>query len=113
MKFKWIEAKLGTYKLVDINDPRPAVEMPSKFKEAVGKKTTTTPFNPSWKKYEKGMWSGDKETSIAQTDKFLDERDHAVKTDPRAKRWEAGRKQEWAKNKRYWAKDMVHKGVLE
>ena len=113
MKYKWVEVRPGTYRLVDKSDPRPAVKMPSKFKDAIGKQARKMPFNPSWKKHEEGMWSGNKETSMKQTDKFLDEREHAMKTDHQAKRWEEGRKQEWAKNKKYWARDMVHKGILE
>lgn len=110
MKYKWVQSSPGCYKLVDKDDPRPEVKLKSALTNGSG--SPYLKFNPSWKKYEDGMWSGDKKTSMDRTDKFLAEREHALKTDSRAKNWEEGRKKEWARNKPYWVKDMQRKGEL-
>lgn len=105
MKFKWIMASPGNYKLVDDSDERPAVKLPSK--------TIGVPhigFTPSWKKYEEGMKHQDSKNQVDYTDKFMAERDHAIKTDPRAKRWEEGRKKEWANAKPEWVKKLNNAG---
>ena len=66
-------------------------------------KAPTLKYTPSWKKHEQDIFSG-KENSDEKMDKFLAERDHAIKTDSKARKWEKGRKMQLAKNKPIWAK---------
>ena len=80
--------------------------------ENSSKKNIFTPFAPSWRKYESGMWGEDNKTAQSQADKFLTEREHEIKTDPRAARWEKSRKERWAKDKPAWVKMKQKKGEL-
>lgn len=66
-----------------------------------------TTFDPTWKKYEPGVHSEDTKTQIEETDKFLAERDHELKTNPAAKRWEESRKKEWDRNKPHATKERL------
>jgi len=104
---KWVELSPGRYKLVEDDDSRPAV----KLKSRIG--TPNVKFNPSWGKYEQNYWTPDPDVNSSNdlTDKFLDEREHQLKVNPKAKRWEEGRKKEWARNKPYWVKQQREKGV--
>jgi hypothetical protein len=74
-------------------------------------KTFTVAFSPSWKKYEEGMHSDNKKLSIDSSEKFEMERAHAVKTDPKARSWEEGRKQSWQKDKPYYVKKVQEAGI--
>lgn len=103
---KWILVRDGTYKYVEDTDPRPRVSLPSK-----GIAGFFTKFSPSWGKYEKDMWNTDVKHSREASDKFALEREHAMKSDARAARWEQGRKAAWAKDKPLWAK-KVAKGEI-
>lgn len=103
MAMKWILVRDGTYKYVEDSDPRPRVSLPSKgFSSSI-----FTKFIPSWGKYEKDMWNTNDKISRRASDMFALERDHAIKTDPKAKRWEEGRKASWAKDKPLWAKKQA------
>jgi len=68
-------------------------------------------FTPSWKKYEEAMRHPDSKRQGVATDKFIAEREHAVKTDSEARRWEEGRKKELARNKPQWIKEQQEKEV--
>lgn len=105
---KWVEIRSGKYRLVEDDDERPAVKLKSKPFGAPRVK-----FTPSWKKYEQNYWTPDPDAKSSNdlTDKFLDEREHQLKVDPKSKRWEEGRKKEWAKNKPYWVKKQREAGV--
>lgn len=98
---KWIKVNDGTFKFVSDDDPRPSVTLPNKKIGTIFQK-----FIPSWGKYEADMWNTDKNRSREAADKFDMERAHEIKTDPRAARWEAGRKAAWAKDKPLWAKQQ-------
>jgi hypothetical protein len=98
---KWVLHSPGSYRLVDDSDERPAVKLPSR-KFGV----PSTRFNPSWKKYEEGMKHQDSKTQVESGDKFMDERDHAMKTDPQAKRWEDSRKASLARDKPQWIREQ-------
>ena len=106
---KWVQVRDGSYKYVNDNDPRPSVEL---HKRQIG--DTYVKFTPSWKKYEQNYWTPDPERTSDNktTDKFLAERDHETKTDPKARRWEDSRKKEWARNKPAWRKQMATKGLI-
>ena len=93
----------GSYNLVDDSDERPAVKLPHR-----GIGTLHTTFSPSWKKYEEGMKNPNSKNQGEYTDKFIAEREHALKTDPQAKRWEEGRKESWAKDKPQWVKEHAN-----
>jgi hypothetical protein len=69
-------------------------------------------FSPSWKKYEEAMKHPDSKVQGEATDKFLAEREHAMKTDPQARRWEESRKASLAKDKPQWIRHMQKKGEL-
>jgi len=104
---KWVLKHYGTYKLVEDSDPRPEVKLPNK---GMGK--IFTPYSPSWKKHEKNMWHEDTKTSQEATDKFIEEREHEIKTDPKAARWEKSRKATWEKDKPAWRKWATKKGII-
>lgn len=73
----------------------------------------TTKFTPSWKKYEEAMHKGDAKTQAEASDKFLQEREHELKTDKQAKRWEEGRKISIAKQKPDFVKEKRRKETTE
>lgn len=104
MKYKWVQTSPGKYRLVDETDPRPA----AKLKGSKG--TPKLRFTPSWKKHEAEMNHPSDQKQMEATDKFIAEREHAMKTDPKAKRWEEGRKKEWARNKPAWRKQIMKRG---
>jgi hypothetical protein len=97
---KWIQSAPGSYKLVDDTDERPAVKLPHKKYGPIH-----TPFIPSWKKYEEAMRHPDSKQQGVATDKFMAERDHALRTDPQAKKYEESRKARWAADKPQWIKE--------
>jgi len=96
---KWVTLRDGLQRLVDNDDPRPAVKTK---KKPMG--IPFIPYSPTWKKYEKDMWNTDYKHSSEATDKFIAEREHETKTDPKAARWEQSRKAGWAKDKPLWVK---------
>jgi hypothetical protein len=98
---KWVLLSPGNYKLVDDEDERPAVKLPS---HKPGK--IFTPFAPSWKKYEEGMKHPDSPNQGEYADKFIAEREHQLKVDPQAKKWEESRKAVWAREKPQWVKQL-------
>lgn len=104
---KWVLKREGTYSLVEDSDPRPEVKLPNK---RMGK--VFTPYSPSWRKYEPDMWNTDTKRSRESADKFYLEREHALKTDPKAANWEKSRKESWAHDKPQWVKWAKKRGVL-
>jgi hypothetical protein len=74
-------------------------------------KSFSIPFVPSWGKYEEGMHSDDKKFALDSSEKFEQEREHAMRTDPKAARWEKGRKEGWQKDKPYYAKKVQEAGI--
>lgn len=104
---KWVQSSPGRHKLVEDDDERPAVKLKKRKGAPVIK------FVPSWKKHEKEMnlpHIGDKDQMDA-TDKFMSERDHAMKIDSKARRWEESRKETLAKNKPAWRKKMMRQKI--
>lgn len=104
---KWVKIRDGKYKYVPDSDSRPSVTLPTKKLGPV-----YIPFKPSWGKYERDMWNDDKDKSMKASDRFIDEREHETKTDPKAARWEASRKERWAKDKPEWRKWATKRGVF-
>lgn len=94
---KWVEERSGKYKLVTLDDPRPEVKLKSR------RGTPTIKFTPSWKKYESSIHLLD------GADKFNKEREHAVKTDPKAARWEKSRREWFQKQKHAWREKEMAK----
>lgn len=103
---KWIKIREGNYKLVDDSDSRPEVKLPNKKMAA-----PFIPYSPPWKKYEQDIWNDSTNKSIAATDKFMAEREHETRTDPRAAKWEASRKERHAKDKPAWVKWANREGI--
>ena len=97
---KWVMKSPGNYKLVDDTDERPAVKLPSK-KYGV----PHVAYVPSWKKYEEAMRHPDSKQQGVAVDKFMAEREHALKTDPQARKYEESRKARWAADKPQWIKE--------
>jgi co-chaperonin GroES (HSP10) len=64
-------------------------------------------YTPEWKKYEADLKSEDRETSLKASEKFEAERNHQMKVDAKARRWETSRKEHLAKLKPQWAKKVV------
>lgn len=98
---KWITVRPGNYKLVEDDDPRPEVKLPSR------PGAPSTHFSPSWKKYEAGVFLGNAKQQEEYSDKFMAERAHAIKTDPQARRWEESRRKSVAKDKAAWRKERM------
>jgi hypothetical protein len=71
----------------------------------------TIPYNPPWKKYEEGMKHPDSKKQGAFADKFYEVREHEMKTDPKAERWEKSRKEAWQKDKPYYVKKVEEAGI--
>jgi CDP-glycerol glycerophosphotransferase (TagB/SpsB family) len=103
---KWVKVRDGVHKLVEDSDERPAVKLPNK---KIG--IPFIPYSPSWRKYEEGMHSDNAKTSIESSEKFEKERDHTIKTDPQAARWEKSRKERWQKDKTYYVKKVEEAGI--
>ena len=105
---KWIQQSPGSYKLVEDTDERPEVKLPSKT--LPNSSSIHTKFAPDWKKHEEGMHKGTPDQQAEAADKFTAERDHALKVDGSARRWEESRKESWAKDKPQWRKEMMRRG---
>lgn len=103
---KWVKVRDGVHKLVEDSDERPAVKLPSK---KIG--VPFIPFSPSWRQYESGMHSDNTKTSIESSEKFEKEREHQLKNDPQAARWEKSRKESWNKDKPYYVKKVEEAGI--
>ena len=103
---KWVLVRDGVNKFVEDSDERPAIKLPNK-KFGI----PFIPFTPPWKKYEEGMHSDNTKTSIESSEKFEQERDHTIKTDKLAARWEKSRKERWAKDKPYYVKKVEEAGI--
>lgn len=72
-----------------------------------------TPYQPDWKKHEAGLFHPDPKVQQEASDKFEAERDHALKTDPAARRWEKSRKESVAKDKPHFVKERLAKEKAE
>lgn len=105
---KWVQVREGNYKYVEDEDERPAVRLKHKrmFPNFI------LAYSPSWRRYETAMVHPDSKNQGEATDKFVAEREHEMKTDPKAKRWEEGRKAEWVKAKPAWRKRMMQEGKI-
>jgi hypothetical protein len=101
---KWVKVTHGTYKYVEDSDDRPAVTL---SKKPIDGRSISTPYIPPWGKYEEGMKHPDSKHQDIYADKFIAERDFQVRTDPKAKRWEASRKADWEKEKPNWVKMKI------
>jgi hypothetical protein len=104
---KWIKVRDGNYKYVEDTDSRPPVKLPNKKLGSI-----FIPFQPTWKQHEKDMWNDDTKKSMQATDRFIDEREHEMKTDPKAARWEKSRKAYWDKHKPAWRKWATREGII-
>ena len=100
---KWIQSAPGNYKLVEDTDERPEVKLPSR---TVG--APHIAFVPPWKKYEEAMKHPDSKQQGVATDKFMAEREHAIKTDPQARKYEESRKARWTADKPQWIKEHAN-----
>jgi hypothetical protein len=98
--FKWVEIRSGRYTLVPIDDPRPEIHLKDKAMDGA----PNIAFTPSWKKYETPMFIGDGHAQYEASEKFTAEREHAIKTDPKAARWEKSRVEWFHKQKHNWSK---------
>jgi len=104
---KWIYYSPNQYKYVSDDDPRPEIKLKPR---EIG--NTYAKFVPSWKKYEPDILNVDRKEDFKRNDAFLAEREHETKTDSKARRWEESRKQEWARNKPAWRKQMMREGLI-
>lgn len=100
---KWVQIAPGHSKLVDDSDERPAIK--PKHHKGTPPPNIHIAFTPSWRKYEDAMKNPLNKRQAVAGDKFFQERERAMKTDPKAKAWEEGRKAEWARNKPQWVKE--------
>jgi hypothetical protein len=102
-KLKWVEVRSGRYKLVEPDDPRPEVKLQDRWG------SPNVAFTPSWKKYETPMFIGDLKSKEEAVDKFSQEREHAIKVDPKAARWEKSRREWFQKQKHNWRNNEIQK----
>ncbi len=58
-----------------------------------------TVYKPNWSKHEAGMRADDEQVHDLAGEAFETERQHELATSKKARDWEKGRKEEWAKNK--------------
>ena len=107
---KWVLVHPGSYKFVEDSDERPAVKLKSPNKHF--KYAPSLKYIPTWRKYEEAMTHPLSKNQGEATDKFVAEREHQMKTDPIAKRWEESRKERVAKDKPAWRKAMIRKGEV-
>jgi len=107
MAYKWVQTRNGNYKYVVDTDLRPEVKLPDKKMGPV-----YVPYLPPWRQYEKDMWNDDTKKSIHATDRFIDEREHELKVDVKAARWEKSRKARWDKDKPAWRKWAKKRGIV-
>ena len=98
---KWIQLSPGHYRLVEDDDPRPAVKLKAR------KGTPNIKYVPSWKKYETPMFMGDGHSQFDAADRFTKEREDAIHKDPKAARWEKSRREWFAKQKPAWRKKEI------
>lgn len=103
---KWVMIRVGNYKLVEDNDPRPEIDLPSK------PGAPAVSFTPSWKKHEAAIHLGNADQQYEASDKFIAERAHEMRRDPQAKRWEESRKKSLAKDKPAWRKEKMKNDPL-
>lgn len=105
--FKWIETSPGRYKTVPLSDPRPTKTPP---KKELGRGPFVISAVP-WAAMESAMHDGtNHDKQRAATDAFIDERSKWTATSTKYRKWEQGRKAEWAKNKPTWRKKMMKEG---
>lgn len=95
-----------TWSHVEWSEKKPRIRLTCDEHQKPTSPSLSVPYSPPWKKHEKGMWNTDDKTSRESADKFHLEREHEVKTDPRAARWEKSRKASWAKDKPTWVKQQ-------
>lgn len=55
--------------------------------------------NPSWTEHTKNLSSDNQAVAEKAADAFIETRESEMKTSPKARSWEEGRKKEWANNK--------------
>lgn len=70
-------------------------------------------YTPDWKKYEKDLYHPDPKVQQEATERFTAAREHALKTDPQARRWEESRKESAAKDKPQFVKERQKKEAKE
>lgn len=64
-------------------------------------------YTPTWKKYEEGIHNGDAKSQLEATEKFTAERDHELKTNPQARRYEESRRESLYKDKPTMIKNRI------
>jgi len=63
----------------------------------------------TWGRYETAMRTGNLEQQVEASEKFTQERDHALKTDPKSAKYEKDRRESLAKDKPAWRKREMEK----
>lgn len=63
-----------------------------------------TTFVPDWAKHSEGLRADDETIAAKAEDNFVETRERELQTSQRARDYEAGRKEEWAKNKPEYVK---------
>jgi len=108
---KWVKVTPGVHKLVDGDDPRPAIPIPEKTREDY--KTISIKETPSWVGISNELMpdpmKNDSQGEIKATDAMLEDRKKTTSMSAKARSWEEGRKKEWAKNKPYYRKEVAYK----
>ena len=98
---KWVEVRSGKYKLVEDDDPRPAVTLQPK----VG--VPAIHIAPPWKKFEAPTFEASAPEQRVASDKFEASREHYTKIDKNWDRWEKSRRATLAKDKPAWVKKRM------
>jgi hypothetical protein len=104
---KWVMIRDGIQRFVEDSDPRPAIKS---TKKKLG--SFFTPYSPPWKQWEAPMLHQDSKNQTSAGDKFHEVREHELRTDPKARKWEESRKERVAKDKPAWVKYMKQRGEL-
>lgn len=104
---KWVSVRPGLSRLVEDSDPRPAIKLP---KKKLG--IPFTPYVPPWKQFEEGMLNPNSKNQAEYGDKFTAAREHEMRNDPKARKWEESRKERLAKDKPYFVKQIAREDHL-
>lgn len=110
---KWVKIRDGHYCLVEDDDKRAEVKLPSR-----GIRNFYIGYKPKWAetfdRLNPDPAAMDAEGERKAMDVMLDEKEKELKSDKKAQRWERGRRASWAKNIAFRkAKKKVHRQKVD
>lgn len=110
-QYKWIQYRPGCYKIVALDDPRPEDEPVNK--KGIPNIINKLPWVSTVENLLPDPNKMDARAEEAAGEAMYQERQRELQASRHARSWEAGRRKEWAQNKKYWKKDRAHKKEME